>query len=261
MPTDKPQKRSNRDNIPISVYKRLALKSCNICANPDCRCILSGEDGYNIGEAAHICAASPGGPRYDEHQTPEQRNSLDNIIMLCSNCHSMIDDPFTWMNYPVKVLRQWKKQHEEKCLEMRSKEFAKLNVKNLDIAAKEIIQHQKEKLDDNYTFGLKKLELKMDRHFFSQSSRFLVSNAVGNFSTIDKYVNERTSEDGKFTDQIRSGIKSVYYNAISNGFQNDELFTETISELLVGIKDIAQQSAIIALCVYYMEHCDLFSEE
>lgn len=35
--------------------------------------------------AAHICAAAPGGPRYDETKTPEQRAGIENGIWTCAN--------------------------------------------------------------------------------------------------------------------------------------------------------------------------------
>jgi hypothetical protein len=44
-----------------------------------------------IGEAAHIRAAAPGGPRYDENQTPEERASSKNGIFLCPNCARIVD--------------------------------------------------------------------------------------------------------------------------------------------------------------------------
>ena len=58
----------------------------------------------NIGEAAHICAAAPGGPRYDPSMTPEQRKSASNGIWLCRNHAKAVDsDPA----YTVEILREW----------------------------------------------------------------------------------------------------------------------------------------------------------
>ena len=59
-----------------------------------------------IGEGAHICAASPGGVRYDPQQTSEERRSYDNGIWLCGTCHTKVDaDPVT---YSVSELRRIK---------------------------------------------------------------------------------------------------------------------------------------------------------
>ena len=64
-----------------------------------------------IGVAAHICAASPGGPRFDPSQTEEDRKSIANAIWLCHSCSDLVDkDPEA---YGADVLRGWKSAHEE----------------------------------------------------------------------------------------------------------------------------------------------------
>lgn len=60
-----------------------------------------------LGVAAHICAASPGGPRYDAAQTTEERRTKENGIWLCQNCGRLVDaDP---NSFPVEKLTKWKR--------------------------------------------------------------------------------------------------------------------------------------------------------
>ncbi|QCJ96287.1 hypothetical protein DAA61_10575 [Bradyrhizobium sp. WBAH33] len=67
----------------------------------------------NIGIAAHICAASPGGRRYDASMTPEQRAGIDNGIWTCADHGALIDrDDAT---YTVERLRAMKRAHEDRC--------------------------------------------------------------------------------------------------------------------------------------------------
>ena len=61
--------------------------------------------------AAHITAASPGGPRYDPSRTPEERRSVANGIWLCQNCAHLIDTDKD--RFSVDILRLWKAQSEE----------------------------------------------------------------------------------------------------------------------------------------------------
>ena len=66
----------------------LAQRAGYLCSNPDCRRPTSGphsdpKKALITGEAAHICAAAVGGPRYDANQTPEQRKAITNAIWLC----------------------------------------------------------------------------------------------------------------------------------------------------------------------------------
>ena len=58
-----------RDNFTNAVKNKLAKRVMYVCSNPNCRKMTIGPDSKNginnIGVAAHICAAAPGGPRYD----------------------------------------------------------------------------------------------------------------------------------------------------------------------------------------------------
>ena len=69
----------------------------------------------NIGEAAHICAAAPGGRRYVLTMTPDERAHIDNAIWLCVHHSRLIDrDEAT---YTAEVLRRMKQGHESACAE------------------------------------------------------------------------------------------------------------------------------------------------
>lgn len=60
----------------------------------------------NIGVAAHITAASAGGPRFDASMTADDRSDIDNAIWLCQNCAKLVDnDPF---RFTAELLRAWK---------------------------------------------------------------------------------------------------------------------------------------------------------
>ena len=64
----------------------------------------------SIGVAAHIHAASPGGPRYDPSMTSSERGSISNAIWLCSNCSIIIDRDEAC--YTAKLLKEWKVKAE-----------------------------------------------------------------------------------------------------------------------------------------------------
>jgi hypothetical protein len=105
-----------RDDFSKQTVEVLADRAGNRCSNPGCRQPTSGprtdpDKAVNIGVAAHITAASEGGPRYDATLTPEERRHPDNGLWLCQNCAKLVDnDP---RGYPVDLLRTWKQQAEE----------------------------------------------------------------------------------------------------------------------------------------------------
>ena len=104
----------NRDDFKKIIKDKLSQRVIYICSNPSCRKITIGPDSQNgvnnIGVAAHICAASPGGPRYDENMTPEERKSIDNGIWLCQSCAKLIDSDEN--KYTVKLIKSWKEEAE-----------------------------------------------------------------------------------------------------------------------------------------------------
>ena len=105
-----------RDDFPQVEKERLAKRSGYICSNPACRHMTVGPgemtNGVSmIGVAAHICAASPGGPRYDANMNSEERSSIDNGIWLCQNCAHLIDTDTE--RYTVEVLKGWKHLAEQ----------------------------------------------------------------------------------------------------------------------------------------------------
>ena len=92
---------------------RLFSDSAGHCNSPECRRALFSEEGqadYHIAQMAHILAAADGGPRAAPELDEEHRASYCNLILLCPNCHTIIDkcpDQF-----PDAMLREWKLRHK-----------------------------------------------------------------------------------------------------------------------------------------------------
>lgn len=105
----------NRDDFSQKTKETLAKRVSYRCSNPACRCYTVGpsedcnDSSVNLGEAAHICAASPGGMRYDETMTSKQRSDISNGIWLCRNCAALIDRD---AKYTVELLHEWKSKAE-----------------------------------------------------------------------------------------------------------------------------------------------------
>jgi|GEM_PF-2122185 len=106
-----------RENFPAKIVEILKKRAAFVCSNPTCKKMTiapseeEDEKVIYIGRAAHISAASKGGPRYDETMTPEERSSIGNALFLCSNCADMIDDN-GGVDYTIETLKKWKIDHE-----------------------------------------------------------------------------------------------------------------------------------------------------
>lgn len=104
-----------RDDFSLEVKELLAKRVGYICSNPCCMKSTMGpqmgdKKTVSISEAAHICAAAPGGKRYDNKMTSEERSSFDNGIWLCRNCAALIDRDENI--FTVDLLKEWKHKTE-----------------------------------------------------------------------------------------------------------------------------------------------------
>jgi len=105
----------------IAAARRLLLtRAGNKCSNPNCGVHLVTSDGTPIAEVCHIEAVSKGGPRYNPEKVCSREDAskriadLDNLIILCPNCHRLVDsDPITYNAEWLKLARE---EHERKVL-------------------------------------------------------------------------------------------------------------------------------------------------
>lgn len=108
---------ADRDDFGKVPLNRLANRAGHRCSNPDCRRPTSGPESttdgsVNIGVAAHITAASVGGPRFDPYLTPAQRSAVANGIWLCQSCAKLIDNDTT--RFTQALLLEWKSSAEQR---------------------------------------------------------------------------------------------------------------------------------------------------
>ncbi len=109
--------RCNRGRASPSGDTRIKLfsDSAGYCQNPGCNMPLfpeASERHSHFAEMAHIFAATDGGPRTDAEMTAPERAHYDNLILLCANCHTIIDkEPETFTD---ALITQWKRNHKLK---------------------------------------------------------------------------------------------------------------------------------------------------
>lgn len=158
----------NRDDFSKKVKEEMAYRVGCRCSNPKCQKITFGPkesvEGYvNIGVAAHICAAAPGGKRYDPHMSKEERSSVENGIWLCQSCSKLIDSDEE--KYTVEILHKWKQDaekttHEELTQEKDKCPFGRISLSDLQ-----------RKLADENIYGNKRHQLRKIFVSYSASVR------------------------------------------------------------------------------------------
>lgn len=62
----------------------------------------------------HINARREGGPRWNPNQSPEENRSEQNLVLMCVEHASTIDDAATLSAYPAERLQEWKRKQLSK---------------------------------------------------------------------------------------------------------------------------------------------------
>ena len=103
-------------SISLKTHKMLWGRSGNMCAFPECKLSLVADisqtdDLTIIGEEAHIVAQKPDGPRGDANFPIEKIDKYENLVLLCSVHHKIVDDNVD--DFPKEKLIEFKKNHED----------------------------------------------------------------------------------------------------------------------------------------------------
>lgn len=228
---------STRDNFPAKIVDVLKKRAAFICSNPTCKCMtiapsIEDEDKVQyIGVAAHITAASIGGPRYDLELTQDERQAITNAIFLCSNCATMIDKN-NGLDYTVDDLNDWKSQHEKWVRNNLNKSITNLpdnysvNSSNQTggITANIVNLNNSSQIDP---------KLEHDKLIF------LEANSIFNEDDLNKILNSMLGDESIWsTDQDKLENLKFYYQKFSNNYLNDEIestksdFKESLDKLI-----------------------------
>jgi hypothetical protein len=99
----------------LHTQRMLFAASAGFCQNPACLRELFidyPEKRFHVAEMAHVFAANDEGPRAKAVLSKEERGTFENLILLCSLCHTMIDKAPEV--YSDTVIFEWKRTHAEK---------------------------------------------------------------------------------------------------------------------------------------------------
>ena len=240
--------------------KRVAFK----CSNPYCRRITCGPSGNikvsTIGQAAHITAASPGGPRYDSSLTKEQRVSLENGIWLCNDCAKLIDSNPT--KYTVSLLKRWKKQAEDEieaeieCRNIKTEEQSLLhgteslysNLLNVIFKLSDVdLREATNKLPKSF-----EIDKKIDYNNLKSAKRTIETYAIYNDKLNELY--EQFDKEGiNKSLSIQFKVFETYSEVIElDGLTADQIYKETVSRLsdeVMNSSSIHMATEEIYMCI------------
>jgi len=246
-------------NIRLRDQKILCLKSGNRCAIPECRKLLviektSRDKESIIAEMPHIKGEKPKAPRYDKNMTDEERNSCDNLILVCRDHHKMIDDqPNT---FKVEKLHQIKKEHAAWIQENLDNQMVNVTFGELNVITKYLNANQPT-LSESYTLIPPKD--KINRNNLSPSTKHKIMTGMLQVKKVEHYIDNYP--DVEFGERLKQGFVTEYERLKNEeNLSGDELFNSLFAFACRGSSDFREMAAGLAVLVYLFEKCEVFEK-
>lgn len=237
--------------------KIIGWKCGNLCAIPGCRkkliidCTNDDEESI-IGEISHIKGENPTSARYDSSMTPAERNSHENLIILCRDHHKMIDDQVN--TYTVEKLFEIKRQHEKYISESTANKLIDITFSELSVITKYLVSNQTT-TSDSYTVIPPKD--KIQRNNLSKAIEGLITMGMTQVNKVSNFLN--SMPDIEFGDRLKQGFIDEY-EKLKNGRQltGDELFDSLLEFASGNSPEFINRAAGLAVLVYLFEKCEVF---
>lgn len=253
---------------PMSVSSRtkliLAFRSGDRCALPSCGRSLtrktdSGE-WIRIGEAAHIAGERHGAARHDPDLTDDARNAYDNLIYVCANCHSIIDQ--APQDYPVARLFAIKSDHERSVQAAMEARLGAIRFPQLETALADATRWFRDSPAGALSsdFHLVAPEEKIHRNGLGDHSRNLLSMGLAVAGQVTAFLTARSRTDPEFVPLLTQGFLAEYRRLRRDGSSGDALFETMCAFATGGNPDPTRNLVGTAVVAHLFESCEIFEK-
>ncbi len=239
-----------------STLKKLWGLSGNRCALCKIETIITMIDGKPepIAEMAHISGLNPDSPRYNPEMEDKERNSYENIILLCPTCHEKVDRDVE--RYTEEFLIGKKEEHEKWVDNRLTMELPNVTFEELEVITKYLL---------NASFSQHKEELTVippEEKIMKNNFSFKVSNHISRgligVNQVKDYLNKNI--DPEFSERLKAGFIEKYLELKNRKLNGDDLFFEMLDFASNGSADFSKKAAALTVLTYYFEICEVFEK-
>lgn len=255
----------SRERVPLAQEKVLISRSGNRCAYPKCGLELTADPRHQddhpkaIGKVAHICAASPGGPRYDRGMTSEQRGSASNLIYLCGPHHDVVDTQLHF--HTAAFLLEAKADHEAAIA--RGVRAALGLVTYVELAAVcAVLTSISPSVPAQTSVELATpIAAKIALNQLSPLSGQRITDGLSQANRVAAFVEFQCSLEPSFGTSLAARCKSDYFSARANQLGPDEVFDFVVEQAYAnagpsGTPEV--RAAALSVVAYLFEICEIF---
>lgn len=203
-----------------------------------------------VSKVAHIRGKKPGSSRYDDSMSDKERDSYANLILLCADCHTVVDAQPD--DYSVKTLQILKHRHGKKFIRVTGNGVPGVTFVELERVTKYIASGR---AVGEQTYNLVAPRDKILKNDLSAAVEGMIKMGMTRVAEVRKYVS--IQPDIEFGMKLRSSFVSEYMKMREEGFEGDTLFL-----MLMGFAagQNGNESAGLAVLVYLFESCEVFEK-
>ena len=229
----------------------LHTESGNRCAK--CNIVLV-QQSVCIGINAHIYGEKPGAARYDASKPKEFVNSEENLIFLCSNCHTIVDRDY--VKYPPEVLFSLKEEHKKKVIQALQQGSIDYTFAELEVITTFLIR-ESGKAMGNPSYQLLRLPEKIKKNQLIDVQGYIDMGLLS-VSRIEDYLNRHP--DPKFAEDLTVIFVEKYNELKVTEFEPLNIFHALWDFACNYREDYNYRSAGLAILVYFFEKCEVFEK-
>ena len=257
---EKPEKAWPRRPLTDAQRSQLWGESYRLCNNPNCRkeCVIPAEGGSAptlVGEHAHIVAHSDAGPRGDPGMSQEQRDSLDNIILLCRFCHKFVDQKANEEVYSKSKLREWKQSHQMWLKVTIPAGLERVSPAEIKVVCEAIMGVGK---IEEPNFSLTDVAPKIGKNGLTDAVRNQIRMGLAIADRVQGVLTALGNVNPAIPEKTREGF-AVKYFELRERYAGDALFYRlwafAMGEPAPGLD---RQQAALAVLAYFFHACDVF---
>lgn len=237
-------------------YERLLhTKSGNHCAMCH-RLLVDGKSNGSacLGENAHIYGEKEGAARYDSTLKAEFVNSYENLIFLCSACHTKVDTEVD--DFPPEKLIEMKNKHEKWVISKLEEgsngfTFAELEVLSKHLMSIGIAPNK------NLDYRLLDIEGKINKNSL-QEVQAEINMGLTKIATVEDYLNR--NPDIHFAERLTDIMAQQYIELKTRYSDNVEIFNILWGITSGNYTDFKYRAAGLGILVYFFEECEVFEK-
>jgi hypothetical protein len=237
-------------------------RSGNRCAYPSCGLELvldeqhPGDTAKPVGKVAHICAASPGGPRYDPTMTPAERGSATNLMYLCGPHHDAIDHQLNF--HTVEWLREAKRRHEAAVARAVRHALGDVTFEHLQVICSVLgaATESADAIDLPFEVG--------DKIAFNDlgaDSAEKIREGLAQQPRVEAFIQFQSTITPEFGPRLADRFKAEYYGARAEGLEGDDLFDRLVLTAIENagpVRTAEIEAAALTVISYLFELCEIF---